>query len=154
MEKIKIIINKKPAEFLILSFIYLILTGFLKWFIHPPIGALWYLAGGFAGIYFLDVAEVFFNLQPSPFRTILFSFVFAVAAFFIVTSSGSILASGLVLSIFFTLVLWQVGEWQIQKNLTSWYRMIAGQTPVPVQRWVLIVYLVAFLVVTFYFIRA
>lgn len=154
MEKIREIIQKKPSFFLVLSFVYLILVGLLKWFIHPPIGAVWYLVGGFVGIYFLDVAEVFFHLVPSPFRSILFTATFVIVAFFVVTSSGSLIASGMVLTIFLTLILWQVGEWRMRGNLDMWYQMISGPVSSRIQRRLLILTVVLFCIVTVYFIRA
>lgn len=154
IEKIKDIIRRKHSTILILSLVYLVLVGFLKWAIYPPVDALWYLAGGLMGIYFLDVAEVFFHLAPSPFRSVLFVAAFAVVALFIVTSSGSLFASGVVLSVFLTLVFWQIGEWHIVGNLNSWYRMIAGPVSITTQRRILIVTVVIFIVLSMYFIRA
>lgn len=112
VSKIQTIIQRKPAIFLIISVAYLVGAGLLKWQIQPPIWALAYLAGGLLGVYFLDIAEVFFNLQPSPFRTIVFQALFILVSFFVVTSSGSLLAIGLVLSVYLTILLRQFFEWK------------------------------------------
>jgi hypothetical protein len=72
---------------------------------------------------------------------------------FIVTSSGSMLAGGLVLSLFLTVLLWQIGEWEIHKNLTDWYRMIAGPPDVKTQQWILVACIAVFVVLTILFIR-
>jgi hypothetical protein len=101
----------------------------------------------------LDVAEVFFELTPSPFRSIVFVGAFLLVSLFVITSAGSSLASGLVLSLYLTLVFWQMGQWQIQKNLTDWYRMVAGPVSVRTQQWILWVVVGMFIVETFLFIR-
>ena len=153
MEKVKEIIRKKPLLFLVVSVVYALGVGVLKWgVVWPPQAAL-YFVGALLGVYFLDGAEVFFALTPSPFRSVVFMAGFAVVSFFIVTSSGSFVGSGLVLSLFLSLILWQVGELQIAGNLNSWYRMVAGPVSVNVQRWVLFVFVAFFVLETFLFIR-
>lgn len=154
LEKIKEIVRRKPLFFLLVSLIYLIFVGLLKWGIHPMLGVISFLGGGVLGIYFLDIAEVFFQLNPSPFRSIVFAASFVAVSFFIVTSSGSALASGLVLSLYLSMMLWQVGEWQIHGNVASWYRMIAGSVNVRSQKWILIAFGVLFVVETILFIRS
>lgn len=105
MNKIIEIIKNKPAWHAWGALIYIVLVGLVKWGLQPPVGAVLFLAGGALGIYFLDLAEAFFKLTPSPFRTVQFFLVYAVASFFIVTSSGSLLAIGLVLSMYLSLLL-------------------------------------------------
>ncbi len=112
MEKIRELIKRKPPLFLIVSLGYLFGVGLLKWQIAPSVWALAYLGGGLLGVYFLDLAEVFFNLVPSPFRTIAFQALFVLVSFFVVTSSGSFLATGLVLSIYLTMLLRLSFEWK------------------------------------------
>lgn len=152
MDKIKEIILKKPPLFLVVSLAYLALIAFLKWGISPPIDALYYGGGALLGIFFLDIAEVFFNLSPSPFRSIVFAVGFAIVSFFVVSSSDSLVGKGLVLSLYLTLLLWQLGEWQLRGNLESWYRMIAGSVSVQAQQWLLIGFVVLFLVETYLFV--
>lgn len=153
IEKVKRIIKRKPLFFLIGSLVYLVLVGFLKWNFSPTADALLFLVGGLLGVYFLDIAEVFFELSPSPFRSMVFVGAFVVVSLFVVTSAGSPLASGLVLSLYLSLVLWQVGQWQIQGNLNDWYRMIAVPVDLSRQRIILIVFALVFLAETFLFIR-
>lgn len=112
MQKIRELIKRKPPLFVVISVAYLVSVGFLKWQIQPPVWALAYLGGGMLGVYFLDIAEVFFNLVPSPFRTIAFQGLFVLVSFFVVTSSGSFLATGLVLSIYLTMLLRLSFEWK------------------------------------------
>ena len=152
LEKVKEIIRRKPPFFLFLSLGYLILTAFLKWTIHPSAGTLLFIVGGLIGVYFLDIAEVFFHLTPSPFRSIVFEAAFVIVSLFVVTSSGSAITSGLVLSLYLSLCLWQVGQWQIQHNLTDWYRMVNGTVPIEVQWWILVGTLVVFLIETLLFV--
>lgn len=153
MEKVKEIIRKKPLLFLVVSIVYALGVGVLKWGIAWPPQAALYFGGAILGVYFLDAAEVFFALVPSPFRSIVFMASFAVVSFFIVTSSGSFVGSGLVLSLFLSLILWQVGEFQITGNLNNWYRMVAGPVSLIVQRWILLVFIIFFVLETFLFIR-
>lgn len=153
MNKIIEIIKKKPVLFLAVSVGYALGVGVLKWGIAWPPQAALYFGGAILGVYFLDGAEVFFNLNPSPFRSVVFVAGFDVVSFFIVTSSGSFVASGLVLSLYLSLILWQVGELQIAGNLNSWYRMVAGPVSLSVQRWILFVFIAFFVLETFLFIR-
>ncbi|MBI4065549.1 hypothetical protein HY409_04260 [Candidatus Gottesmanbacteria bacterium] len=153
MGKIKEIVQKKPLFFLLVSLVYLFFVGLLKWKLTPPPGAVLYLAGGAIGVYFLDIAEVFFNLHPSPFRTIVFVGAFSVVSFFVVTSSGSFVGSGLVLSLYLSLILWQIGQWRLSGNLNSWYGMVATVPSVRQQQWLLFAFIAIFLAETYFFIR-
>ena len=137
MLKIKEAILRKPALFILISLVYVLLVAFAKWGIHPTIGTALFAIGGIVGVYFLDIAEGVVQLTPSPFRSIVFAVLFVIVAMFIVTSSGSMFASGLVLSLYLTMILWQLGEWQIQKHLNDWYRMIAGPVSTRIQAWIL-----------------
>lgn len=153
MTAIKQIIARKPLLFLLISLVYLVGIGILKWFIHPPMDAIWFLIGGVVGVYFLDAAEVFIAINPSPMRSIVFAGAFAVLSLFVITSANSFLADGLVLTLYLTLLLWQIGEWQLTGNLNSWYRMVAGPVAVSMQRWGMIIFAVLFLVETLFFLR-
>lgn len=153
INKIREIIKKKSVLFLALSVGYALGVGVLKWGIAWPPQAALYFSGAILGVYFLDGAEVFFNLKPSPFRGVVFAAAFTVVSFFIVTSSGSFVGSGLVLSLFLSLILWQVGELQIAGNLNNWYRMVAGPVSLSMQRWILFVFIAFFVLETFLFTR-
>ncbi len=150
---LKQIFSRKPLFFLFVSLGYLIGIGFIKWFIHPPFGALWFIIGGVIGVYLLDAAELFVAVNPSPFRSIVFSGAFVLLSFFIVTSSTSMLAIGLVLSLYLTLLLWQLGQWQITGNLNSWYRMVEGPVARALQLWGMIIFAIFFVVETLLFLR-
>lgn len=119
----------------------------------PSLDAALFIFGGVIGIYFLDAAELFFALNPSPFRSVVFQALFAVVAFFVVTSSTSMIGSGLVLSLFLQMMLWQVGEWRLTGNLHRWYRMVAGTTDAATERLVFIGSFAIFLIETYIFIR-
>lgn len=153
MKTVLAIIKRKPLAFLFLSLGYVAAVVLMKWQVTPPLAAIWFVVGAIMGTYFMDIGEVFFNLSPSPFRTIVFACAYIIVSLFVVTSSGSMLASGLVLSLFLTLVLWQVGEWQIHRNLNSWYRMVATPVSVATQQWLLVAFIAVFLVETWLFIR-
>jgi hypothetical protein len=153
MDKVNEILRRKPSTFLIASFVYLLVVTAAKWWIHPTLSTVFFLVGGVLGTYFLDIAEVVFSVHPSPFRTIVFVTLFAIVSFFVITSSASMLAIGLVLSIFLTILLWQSGEWALMKNLNTWYHMLAD--PVPPSAQLIILYLsgVVFLIETIIFVR-
>lgn len=144
---------RKPLLFILIPLAHIVLVGLLKWRLRPPIESLMFFAGGAIGIYFLDAAEAFFKLTPSPFRSVLFLGLFAVVSFFVVTSANSLIASGLVLSLFLTMILWQVGEWKVSGNLTSWYRMVSGSVSLETQKWILVAFICLFVVETFLFVR-
>ncbi len=165
MNKVIEIIKKKPVLFLAVSVGYAIGVGILKWkIVWPPQSnaagtfdvlpqAFLYLSGAILGVYFLDGAEVFFALTPSPFRSIVFMAAYAVVSFFVVTSSGSFLGAGLVLSLYLSLLLWQIGELGLTGNLNSWYRMVAGVPTVIQQKWILAAMAAVFFIETYLFIR-
>jgi hypothetical protein len=153
MESIKSIFTRKSPVFLTLTVLYLLIVSFLAWGIHPSVATLLFVIGGIIGMYFLDVAEVVFTVSPSPFRTIVFTALFALVSFFIVTSSGNYLAIGLVLSIFLTIILWQGGEFAIARHVNSWYRMVADAPGVSIQRWVFLGLCAIFLFETLLVIR-
>jgi hypothetical protein len=131
---------RKPAILLFVSALYLFLVALLRWGVRPDWNTAIFLAGGALGIYFLDAAEHFFRLHPSPFRSVVFAALFVIVSLFVVTSSGSFLASGLVLSLYLSMVLWQAGEWRLAKNLDSWFRLLAQ----PVDRSAHRVFMIAF----------
>jgi len=139
MEKIQKIIQSKPTWILLLIVSYILILGILKWRLTPDITTVFYLLGGVFGVYFMDLAEMIFDIHPSPFRTIIFTVLFGVVSFFVVTSSGSMFASGLVLALYFTLLLDQAEEWQTQSNLNRWYTMIRPVPAPSMQLWIVLV---------------
>lgn len=151
MQKVLEIIRRKPKLFVVLSVGYLLVVGFAKWYIHPPLTSLWFLLGGVIGIYLFDATEVFLSLHPSPIRSIVFAGAFVIVSFFIISSSNNLLAQGLVISLYLTLLLWQIGEWQITGNLHSWYKMVAGPVSVSEERWGLLLFAVLFALETYLF---
>lgn len=147
-------IPKKSIPFLSATCTYLMLILFLKWHIKPVPAGLWFLGGGFIGMYFIDIAEALFHIHPSPFRSVVFEALLAITSFFIVTSSSNAFASGLVLSIFFTLILWQTDEWSVSHNIDSWYRMVAGSATTSVQWRGIVIAVIIFFINTVLFIRS
>lgn len=147
------IIKKKPILFLVVSVAYALGIGVVKWGGTWPLEAGLYFIGALIGVYFLDAAEVFFRLTPSPFRSMVFMAPFAVVSFFVVTSSGSLVGSGLVLSLYLSLLLRQIGELQLTGNLASWYRMVSGAPTLTQQRWILVALAAIFFGETYLFIR-
>lgn len=104
MKKIAKIITQQDPKFVFTALLYLLLTGFLKWQFTPTLNTIWFLSGGLAGMFFLDLAESLFSVTPSPFKSTLFVALLAIVGLFIITSSGSLFASGLVLTTYFSLI--------------------------------------------------
>jgi hypothetical protein len=104
------------------------------------------------GVYFLDASELFFAVSPSPFRSIFFLALYSIVSFFVISSSANAFADGLVLSVYVQLLLWQLGEWQINGNLNSWYRN--STVPHATQKLILWIFGVVIALQTYFFIRA
>lgn len=153
MDKIAALIRNKPKLYLYLSGGYLLIVALSRWLVRPELDALWFLMGGIIGVYFLEAAEMFFALSPSPFRSVVFQVLFSVVTFFVVTSSTSMLGAGLVLSLSLQMLLWQIGEWRVAGSLDRWYRMVAGPVNPATQRMILIGFSVLFFIDTYIVIR-
>ena len=153
MQKLLSFLRCKPFFFFWISIIYIVVLYMVKWNIHPTIDALLFILGSLIGMYFLEAAERFFHLNPSPFRSIVFVALFSAVSFFVITSSVSYVASGLVLSIFLTLVLWQYGELATLKNLNRWYLMLADPVSSRMQIGVLYIQLLFFILQTVIFLK-
>lgn len=143
----------KPPFFLFISLGYLVLVYLFIWNIHPTLNAFLFLGGGCIGIFFLEAAEHFFHLQPSPFRSVVFVGLFIATSFFVITSSISFVASGLVLSAYLTILLWQTGELVTVKHLNRWYAMLLDPIAIGTQKSILAAELIFFVVQTIIFIQ-
>jgi hypothetical protein len=153
MDKLKQIIRSKPRWIVLVIFSYILILGVLKWRLSPDISTVFYLLGGLFGVYFMDLADLVFDIQPSPFRSIVFVVLFCIVSFFVVTSSGSMFAAGLVLSLYFTLLLLQAEEWQEYHNLNEWFTLGMSRPPVKVQRWIVLGIALFLVLETLLFIR-
>ncbi len=153
MQKLFSFLRSKPLFFFWITIGYIVVLYFVKWNIHPTPQAALFVLGSFIGMYFLEAAERFFHLNPSPFRSIVFVVLFSAVSFFVITSSVSYIASGLVLSIFLTLVLWQYGELATIKHLNRWYLMLADPVSPRMQIGVLYLQLLFFILQTIIFLK-
>jgi hypothetical protein len=154
IQKIKDIVRLKPVLFVVVSIVYTLCTVLLKWNIKPQLDAAWFIGGSFIGIYFLEVAEEFFQLSPSPFRSVVFSAGFTLVSFFIVSSSSGYLARGLVLTIYLTLILRSIGQWAVVKNIDNWYQMFSKPVAPKYQLYSLMIFIALFFIETYLFIRS
>lgn len=109
---------------LLITIIYLIFLIIFRWGFKVKPEILLFLAGGILGVYFLDLAEVLFRISPSPFRNILFQAIFVPFSLFVLTSSGSLFGTGLVLSIFLTMLLGQWQEFSKSGNINNWFWIV------------------------------
>jgi len=153
MQKLLSFLRSKPAFFFWLTLSYIVFVYLVVWNIHPVGNAALFIGGSLIGMYFLEAAERFFHLDPSPFRSIVFVVLFSAVSFFVITSSVSYVASGLVLTIFLTLMLWQFGELATIKNLNRWYLMLADPVKTRTQIIILYTQLVFFILQTIIFLR-
>lgn len=153
MQGVLRIFQKKPRFFVALTIGYVVCVIVARWNIHIRWETAWFIAGSMIGTFLLEAAEEFFHLQPSPVRTIVFVVLLAALSFFIITSSGSVFASGIVLCIFLTLLCWQIGEWRIAGNLDRWYQMLADPVSVRTQKLLTACFIAIFLVETLLFIQ-
>ena len=153
MQKLLSFLRCKPFFFFWITIVYIVVLYLVKWNIHPTLQAALFIFGSLIGMYFLEAAERFFHLNPSPFRSIVFVVLFSAVSFFVITSSVSYIASGLVLSIFLTLILWQYGELATVKNLNRWYLMLADPVSPRMQIVVLSIQLLFFVLQTVIFLK-
>jgi hypothetical protein len=143
---------KKPPIFVIIPIVSFFLLLFIKWQFNLPFAALWFFIGGVLGIYILDIVEEFFNLSPSPFRTITFSLVLFVVSFYIITSTTEYLAKGLAFSLFLTLFLLYTNDWRTHHTTKQWYAMFFESTSVITERYIIAVFGIAVICISFLFI--
>ena len=154
MELLRQLIRRKPRIFLIISLVFLLISGVLKWHTSFVWVMVWYLLGGVAGVYFMDAAELFFAVSPSPFRSIFFVSLYSIVGFFVVSSSANAFGSGVVLIVYLQLLLWMYGQWKIQGNIDTWFRASSGSVPIPTQRVAVTIFIAVFLMQTYFFIRS
>lgn len=154
MDSLRQLIRRKPQIFLIISLVYIFITGILKWHTSFVWDMVWFLLGGLLGVYFLDAAELFFAVSPSPFRSIFFMALYSIVGFFVVSSSANGFGSGVVLIVYLQLLLWQYGQWKVQGNLDSWFRVPTGSVPIVTQRAALLAFVGVLLLQTYFFIRS
>jgi hypothetical protein len=151
--KTRMIVENKPIFFQAVTLGYLLIMTLLKWQIRLTLTTAYFVVGGIIGLYLIDIAEAFVELRPSPFRTWLFCYGFIIVSLFVVTSSGSYLASGLVLSMFITLIIWMGGQLHLTANTDSWYQMLKSPAPRRNQGIQYGVFILIFLLETFLFLR-
>jgi hypothetical protein len=153
MEYFLEILRKKPLFHFLIPFLYLLCAGFLKWTIHPTWMTLFFALGALMGIYFLDVAEKFANITPSPFRSVVFFGLLAVVMLFIVTSSGSVFASGLVLTVYLTSLLWFGQGFMKDGNTDAWFTQLADPVSPMARKISLGIFIALFVLASVMFVR-
>lgn len=121
---------KKSPIFVIVPIVIFFSLLLFKWQLQLPFDALWFFIGGIVGLYVIDVVEELFQLNPSPFRTIVFSIILFVLTFYIITSTLEFFAKGISLSLLLSLCMHYVNDLRRQKSLRQWY-MVISETPSP-----------------------
>jgi hypothetical protein len=147
------ILRRKPFVYLVVPLVYFVIAGFLKWTIHPTWITLFFALGALMGIYFLDIAEAFVKITPSPFRSVVFFGLLAVVMLFIVSSSGSAFATGLVLTVYLTVLLWFGREFAKDGNISVWFTQLADPLSTMTQRILLGIFIAVFVLASVIFVR-
>src|SRR3989344_4517909 len=88
--------------------IYALVLSLVKWRLQFNFDILYFLGGSIIGLFLLDTIEAFLGGKQSVFRTVFFEGVLAVAGFFVITSSGSLVGSGVTLTFFLRFAIEQV----------------------------------------------
>lgn len=135
LSKTQGLLKSSSKSLLIVTIVYLLFLVFWHWNLNLlRLEILFFLAGGIVGVYFMDLAELFFKNSSvgegqtkSPFKNVLFQAIFVPFTLFIVTSSGSHFGIGLVLSIFLSTLFRQWQEFQKLGNINDWFWMIKTQ---------------------------
>lgn len=118
---------KIPKQRILVGGVYLTILTVLRWGLKPDFGIIFFLMGGVLGIYFLEIAEKFFKVrlgEKSAFKNVLVQGVCLVLVFFVLTSSGSLFGSGMVLTLFLQMLFLQSQELKQTGNLNSWFWVI------------------------------
>ena len=95
------------------SVIYALGLSLVKWRLQFAFDTVYFLGGSIIGMLLLDTIEAFLGGKQSVFRTIFFESILAIAGFFVITSSGSLVGSGVMLAFFLRFVIEQVTEFQV-----------------------------------------
>lgn len=135
---------RNDKTLLVLTIIYLLVLTLLHWRLSPKLEILFFLAGGILGVYFLDLAEAIFKVSPSPFKNVLFQVIFVPFSLFILTSSGSLFGTGLVLSMFLSMLFQEGRELLAQGNINRWFWPIKREINLRTQQIYLLVMMVVF----------
>lgn len=125
---------KKQYLPLLITVFYLIFLIIFHWGFKVKPEILLFLAGGILGVYFLDLADVLFKISPSPFKNVLFQAIFVPFSLFVLTSSGSLFGTGLVLLIFGNMLLSQWQEFAKNGNIGSWFWIVKKEFDIPTQQ--------------------
>lgn len=126
---IKIIdeIKKKERE-LIITGVYLLIIVLLHWRLKISFDIVYFVAGGIIGVYFLDLADMVFKINPSPYRNVFFQAAFIIMTLFVITSSGSLFGAGLVFSIYLSMIMSQWLEIKKSGRIDGWFALV--KTPI------------------------
>ncbi len=116
------------------TFGYLLLLILFHWQLNFDWSILFFLGGGILGVYFLDLADLVFKIEPKPYRNVFFQTAFILMTLFIITSSGSLMGAGLVLSIYLNMILSQFKEIQEKGNLDEWFKLIKREVDIKTQK--------------------
>lgn len=127
-----VIINnilKKPPLFVLFPIGVLFVLLLLKWQLSFPFESLWFFIGGVIGIYILDIAEVLFDVHPSPFRSVFFMLALSIVTFYMVSSTREFLATGMCLLVLLEVLILYIIQWRRKQPLDQWYSLFLHGVP-------------------------
>lgn len=101
--------------------IYVPIVLFFKWGIVFSWSMFWFVLGAVIGLVLLDVTDTLFPDASRLIHGMAGVATITVAAFFVVTSSQSIVGTGLVLSLLLRIVSEQVFEYTTTGQIASWF---------------------------------
>lgn len=145
-------ILKKPPFFVIVPIVYFFVMLFFKWQFQLPFEALWFFIGGILGIFLLDIVEEFFQLKPSPFRTVLFWIVLFILTIYLVSSTNEYIAKGISLSLLLTLSLLYVDHWRRYHETKEWFYLLFETTSTKIEKRVLYGFSIGLAIVSLFFV--
>lgn len=131
--------------------VYALVVSLVKWRFQFHLNILLFLGGSVIGLFLLDTVETFFAQSKSVFRTLFFEMLFIGASVFIITSSGSLVGSGVVLALFLRILFEQLSEYHASGSLGSWITSSNSVTTVHREQALLIGGVALFVILTLLF---
>jgi hypothetical protein len=152
MNKLKNIIYSKNSSVIGFGLVYIILILIFKWGIKPNFNAVFFALGSVTGLFILDISEALFNIEPSPFRSVIFYVGFILVSLFVTSSSGNPLVSGMVLLMYINMIVILAGEFKSKGNIDSFFRSLNLNMTILVQKITVIMFTFIFLIESIIFV--
>lgn len=142
-------IKLPPSASSIAAIVYAVVMVFLKWGTELTFDAVFLVVGILIGLVLLDVVDSLFPSAKPLLHSVVGAVIIGIAGFFVVTSSGSILGSGVVLSLLLRVLSEQITEYMATGQIMSWF---ATKQSVLVQQLTMVVSMTMLLLFSYIFI--